>query len=158
LAALERMAAGENVSALSRALGVRRKLLYLWRDTVRQAGVEALRGVGRPPSGEVLTVASGRRPVVAPHGMAVPDGLTLARQQIALTALVEPAAQRRQPDAEILGNLPLRAAARLDQTYGLRLMFLPKPALQLAHRMLLFPSEELSTFPKQVPKFVAAIA
>jgi len=49
MAALERMAAGANVSALSRELGVRRKLLYRWRDTVRRGGVEALRGVGRPP-------------------------------------------------------------------------------------------------------------
>ena len=46
LAALARMAAGENVSAVSRELGVRRKLLYQWRDTVRRGGVEALRGVG----------------------------------------------------------------------------------------------------------------
>ena len=42
LAALARMAAGENVSALGRELGVRRKLLYQWRDTVRRGGVEAL--------------------------------------------------------------------------------------------------------------------
>ena len=47
LAALARMAAGENVSALGRELGVRRKLLYQWRDTVRRGGAEALRGVGR---------------------------------------------------------------------------------------------------------------
>ena len=46
LAALARMAAGENVSALGRELGVRRKLLYQWRDTVRRGGVEALRGRG----------------------------------------------------------------------------------------------------------------
>jgi transposase len=45
IAALERMAAGENVSALSRELGIRRKLLYQWRDTVRRGGIEALRGV-----------------------------------------------------------------------------------------------------------------
>lgn len=48
VAALERMAAGENVSALGRELGVRRKLLYRWRDVARRGGVEALRGVGRP--------------------------------------------------------------------------------------------------------------
>ena len=41
LAALARMAAGENVSALSRELGVRRKLLYQWRDAVRRGGAEA---------------------------------------------------------------------------------------------------------------------
>jgi hypothetical protein len=54
LSALARMAAGENVSALGRELGVRRKLLYQWRDTVRRGGAEALRGVGRPPAAERL--------------------------------------------------------------------------------------------------------
>jgi len=38
VAALERMAAGADVSALGRELGVRRKLLYQWRDTVRRGG------------------------------------------------------------------------------------------------------------------------
>ena len=32
LSVLNRMAAGENVSALARALKLRRKLLYQWRD------------------------------------------------------------------------------------------------------------------------------
>ena len=54
LAALERMAAGENVSALSRELGIRRRLLYQWREAVRRGGVEALRGRGRPRAGERL--------------------------------------------------------------------------------------------------------
>ncbi len=60
LAALARMAAGENVSALGRELGVRRKLLYQWRDTVRRGGAEALRGVGRPPAAERLVRAPAR--------------------------------------------------------------------------------------------------
>ncbi|WP_293809529.1 hypothetical protein, partial [uncultured Bosea sp.] len=42
------------------------------------------------------------------------------------------------------------AAARLNQTNGLRLEFLPQPALPLAHEMLLLPSEELSSLPGQV--------
>lgn len=80
VAALERMAAGENVSALSRALGIRRKLLYQWRDTVRRGGIEALRGRGRPRAGEQLV----ERPrLVAPPGVAVPDALALARERIA---------------------------------------------------------------------------
>lgn len=49
LAALRRMLAGENVSALARELGVRRKFLYQWRDRYRRGGPEALRGRGRPP-------------------------------------------------------------------------------------------------------------
>ena len=38
LAALRRMQAGENVSALARELGIRRKYLYQWRERFR-AGV-----------------------------------------------------------------------------------------------------------------------
>jgi transposase-like protein len=83
VAALARMAAGENVSALSRELGVRRKLLYQWRDTVRRGGVEALRGVGRPPAGERVAATVARAPVAAPAGVAAPDALTRAQQQIA---------------------------------------------------------------------------
>lgn len=42
LAAVERMLAGENVSALARELGVARKFLYVWRDRYRAAGPGAL--------------------------------------------------------------------------------------------------------------------
>lgn len=83
VAALERMAAGANVSALSRELGVRRKLLYQWRDTVRHGGVEALRGVGRPPGAEQLAAAVGREQVAAPVGVAAPDALARAQARIA---------------------------------------------------------------------------
>lgn len=79
LAALARMAAGENVSALGRELGVRRKLLYQWRDTVRRGGAEALRGVGRPPAAERLVRVPARPRAV----VAVPDDLARAREQIA---------------------------------------------------------------------------
>ena len=79
LAALERMAAGENVSAL----GVRRKLLYQWRDTVRRGGAEALRGVGRPRSGEQAAVAAARPRLPVPARVAVPDELARARARIA---------------------------------------------------------------------------
>jgi transposase len=80
IAALERMAAGENVSALSRELGVRRKLLYQWRETVRRGGVEALRGVGRPRAAERLVA---RPRLAAPPGVAVPDALGRAQERIA---------------------------------------------------------------------------
>jgi transposase-like protein len=80
VAALERMAAGENVSALSRELGVRRKLLYQWREAVRQGGIEALRGVGRPRAAEGL----GARPAIAaPPGVVLPDALARAQARIA---------------------------------------------------------------------------
>ena len=84
VAALERMAAGENVSALSRALGIRRKLLYQWRDTVRRGGIEALRGRGRPRAGGRLVE---RPPLPAPPGVAVPDALALALAQERIAGL-----------------------------------------------------------------------
>ena len=54
LAALSRMDGGENVSALSRELNVRRKLLYEWRAAFRAGGPEALRSRGRPRKGSVV--------------------------------------------------------------------------------------------------------
>jgi transposase-like protein len=48
LAAVRRMMAGEDVSALSRELQVLRKDLYYWRTRFRDGGPEALRGKGRP--------------------------------------------------------------------------------------------------------------
>src|SRR5258707_5509654 len=59
LAALARMAAGENVSALARELGVRRKYLYQWRERFRAGGPVALRSRGRPTKSEVLAMQSG---------------------------------------------------------------------------------------------------
>ena len=40
LSALSRMEAEGNISALSRELDVRRKLLYEWRDAYRAGGAE----------------------------------------------------------------------------------------------------------------------
>jgi transposase len=48
LAAVCRLLAGENVSALARELKVLRKDLYVWRDRFRSSGPDALRGPGRP--------------------------------------------------------------------------------------------------------------
>lgn len=48
LEALRRMEAGENVSALARDLGIKRKLLYQWRERVRALGPAGLRSRGRP--------------------------------------------------------------------------------------------------------------
>lgn len=42
LKAVERMEAGESVAGLSRELGVRRKLLYEWRNGYRERGLAAL--------------------------------------------------------------------------------------------------------------------
>jgi transposase len=56
LAALRRMLGGENVSALARELGIRRKYLYQWRERFRAGGPAALRSRGRPTKAEVLAI------------------------------------------------------------------------------------------------------
>ena len=90
LEAILRMEAGENVSALARDLGVRRKLLYEWRDAWREGGPEALRGPGRPRKGSVVVGARSPVPreVSGPPGEEVrlsgqAAGLRLARRRIA---------------------------------------------------------------------------
>jgi transposase-like protein len=73
VAAVHRMMAGENVSALSRELQVLRKDLYYWRACFRAGGPEALRGKGRPRKVEVVSARS-KDP---------PGDLEAAREQIA---------------------------------------------------------------------------
>ena len=73
--ALNRMAAGANVSALARELQVRRKLLYQWRDQLRAGGPAALRTRGRPRK---AAMAAGPPPAAAP-----PDDLARARARVA---------------------------------------------------------------------------
>ena len=47
---VQRMAARESVSRLSRELQIRRQILYRWRDAYRNKGLEGLgRPRGRPP-------------------------------------------------------------------------------------------------------------
>ena len=53
LQTVQRMEAGECVSALSRELGVRRKLLYEWRERFRKRGVT---GLERRPGRERLSI------------------------------------------------------------------------------------------------------
>ena len=80
LAALRRMLAGENVSALARELKLRRKLLYAWRDRFRSGGPEALRTRGRPR--KVVGLVAGAAAAPAARG-AASDDLEKARRQIA---------------------------------------------------------------------------
>ncbi len=54
LAAVRRMLAGENVSALARELDVLRKDLYKWRASFRAGGPAALRQRGRPRKAVVV--------------------------------------------------------------------------------------------------------
>ena len=87
LAALRRMLAGENVSALARELGVRRKYLYQWRERFRAGGPLALRSRGRPTKAEVLAMQAGETAPDIPEASmpqaAPPDALTTARRRIA---------------------------------------------------------------------------
>jgi transposase len=92
LAALQRMLAGENVSALARELGIRRKYLYQWRDRFRTGGADALRSRGRPTKAEALAIeAHGSRSPQEPIPTArqptfeapPPDALTKAQRRIA---------------------------------------------------------------------------
>lgn len=99
LAALRRMLAGENVSALARDLGIRRKHLYQWRARFRLGGPVALRSRGRPSKAEALAIqahgaglppdeaalpgkaaSSGEAPL--PVAAAAPDALALAARRI----------------------------------------------------------------------------
>ena len=79
LAAVRRMIAGENVSALSRELKVRRKDLYCWRDRFRSGGPDALRGRGRPRKAAVAAPSAGH-----PMTQTAPDAqLAATRTRIA---------------------------------------------------------------------------
>ena len=85
LAALSRMAAGENVSALARDLKLRRKLLYQWREQFRSGGPQALRTRGRPrkvPPATVAAPVSQAPPAIAQAPPAV-DDLAKAKRRIA---------------------------------------------------------------------------
>ena len=87
LAALARMAAGENVSALARELGVLRKCLYQWRDRYRLGGAIAVRSRGRPTKAESVALrAAGVVPPVVRSGLAAApplDALAQAERRIA---------------------------------------------------------------------------
>jgi transposase len=86
LAVIERMAAGEAVSALSRELGIARKCLYQWRDRYRIGGAIALRSRGRMTKAEAAAVRG--EDSVLPQAAsspprAPPDELKRARARIA---------------------------------------------------------------------------
>ena len=51
--AVQRMLSGEPVAALSRELGVRRSLLYRWREAYRKEGVSGFRPIGRSARSQV---------------------------------------------------------------------------------------------------------
>jgi len=84
LEAVSRMEAGENVSRLARELGVRRKLLYEWRDAWRAGGDEALRPPGRPRKGVAVVGARAGGALKGPPAPSGPQAeLAAARRRIA---------------------------------------------------------------------------
>ena len=96
----------ENVSALSRELTIRRKLLYEWRDAFRAGGEEALRGPGRPPRGSLVPGArragsSGLAGSPAGRPLDPPDELAAARCRI---ATLERKVGQQALEADFLGE------------------------------------------------------
>jgi transposase len=85
LAALSRMVAGENVSGLARELGLRRKLLYKWREQFRSGGPEALRTRGRPRKVATVAVAApvSQAPPASAQAPPAVDDLAKAKRRIA---------------------------------------------------------------------------
>src|SRR4051794_7785158 len=65
LAAVRRMLAGDNVTALSRELNILRKDLYKWRANFLSGGPAALRGPGRPSETNAAGLGNAKRS--APH-------------------------------------------------------------------------------------------
>lgn len=82
LAALRRMLAGENVTALARELKLRRKLLYAWRDRFRSGGPEGLRTRGRPRKVVGMSASDPGKTKPVPLA-AASDDLEKARRRIA---------------------------------------------------------------------------
>jgi len=61
LTVVRRWNAGESVSAMARELGIRRKVLYEWKDRYRKLGEAGLRPAGRPKASSVRATGGGGR-------------------------------------------------------------------------------------------------
>jgi transposase-like protein len=87
LAVVQRVVAGERVSALADELGVKSRRIYLWLKRFRIGGATALRPDGRPTRAEAAVMHLGAvAEPVAVEGMPArdpPDELELARIRIA---------------------------------------------------------------------------
>ena len=62
--AVERVAAGEAAADVAADLKVHRNRLYDWQEQVRQGGLEALRGPGRPRTRPVPFLTCGWRALI----------------------------------------------------------------------------------------------
>ncbi len=78
LEVVRRMESGESGTALAREFGIKRTILYRWRDAVRAGGEEAVRdGPGRPGRAEAHAMVAARGPAAKARDLAE------ARRQIA---------------------------------------------------------------------------
>src|SRR4051812_42597323 len=75
--AIRRMEDAGNVSALADELGLRRELLYNWRERYAAGGAEALRGSGRP-----------RPSAVDPEAMAAEQRIAALERKLGEQALL----------------------------------------------------------------------
>ena len=82
-AALARMRAGENVTRLALDLGVRRRLLYAWRDIVRKHGSVTGARRGRPAKGTSPSVKGQVSSRAKPDDRSDTAALSKAGQRIA---------------------------------------------------------------------------
>ena len=105
LAAVSRLLAGENVSALARELKVLRKDLYVWRDRFKSGGPGSLRGPGRPckvAAGPVARAAA-QAPIEAAQRRIAELERKVGQQQVDLDffrqALQQVRGSRRPTDA-----------------------------------------------------------
>jgi len=53
--------ANKPISEIAMELGVKRTVLYRWRDQFNQKGTEAFKGSGRPPADKVTEISKLRR-------------------------------------------------------------------------------------------------
>lgn len=72
LAALARMEAGANVTRLAEEMGVRRRLLYAWRDILRERGGLREKRRGRPRKGRRPAGGIGASGDASSGGMSAP--------------------------------------------------------------------------------------
>jgi len=83
LKALSRMEAGENVTRLAQEMGVRRRLLYAWRDIMRRRGSLSAGRRGRPRKGERAAGGAGGSGRGVCAGVSGSAALQQAHQRIA---------------------------------------------------------------------------
>lgn len=91
--ALERMKTCDNIAALARELGVRRKWLYKWRDLARSGRVPV---VGRPPKPKVKAEEKDRKRITELERLVARQALEIDFFKGALQRVEEQRRKREQ--------------------------------------------------------------